>query len=259
MSAGENGSLPKSMRHKQILDVAAENPDASVTEIASMVPSATPELVERVFDEHGDPASENTDSDTEEKSVAPSVGEVEAEENATQSDSESQPDEEAELPSPESLSEKQRAVLRAIAANPDATQREIGEQLDVSSATVSNRVNSIEGFEWGDRQSIVETLLDEDTATETTAPAASAGTDSQTDEKPTETPALSTLESTVEQLEKQVATLEKRLDETDQSDENRGESPFDDPELAHKIVHSCIESDRITEDEELQILKQLLD
>jgi|APHM01.1.fsa_nt_gi hypothetical protein len=52
----------KSMRHKQILDAAAERPDASITQLASMVPSATADLVQHVLDEHGDPdADDGTD------------------------------------------------------------------------------------------------------------------------------------------------------------------------------------------------------
>jgi hypothetical protein len=31
-----------------------------------------------------------------------------------------------------------------------------------------------------------------------------------------------------------------------------------DPELAHKVVHACLNSDRISEEEELRLLKQLM-
>lgn len=47
------------MRYKQILGAAADNPDASVEELGSMVPSATADFVERVLEEHGDPAAED--------------------------------------------------------------------------------------------------------------------------------------------------------------------------------------------------------
>src|SRR6056297_20464 len=59
MSETKDGpSLPKSMRHKQILDAAADEPDASISDLARAVPSATPDLVERVLEEHGDPAAD---------------------------------------------------------------------------------------------------------------------------------------------------------------------------------------------------------
>jgi len=53
----------KSVRHKHILDTAAEHPDASMEELASMVPSATTDLVERVLDKYGDPAEDGPDDD----------------------------------------------------------------------------------------------------------------------------------------------------------------------------------------------------
>lgn len=56
------------MRHKQILDVAAEHPDASMKQLASMVPSATADLVQHVPDEHGGPGADDA---TEAVSPAP--------------------------------------------------------------------------------------------------------------------------------------------------------------------------------------------
>ena len=51
----------ESMRQQRVLDVAAERPDAPMAEIADEIPSATVELVERVFEQYGDPAE--TDGD----------------------------------------------------------------------------------------------------------------------------------------------------------------------------------------------------
>lgn len=58
---GQSGrTLPQSMRHQRILDLAAKQPNASMESIAEDVPSATVELVEHVLEEYGDPADDET-------------------------------------------------------------------------------------------------------------------------------------------------------------------------------------------------------
>lgn len=97
-------TLPKSMRHKRILDVAADNPDASVAELAEKVPSATTVLVENVLEEYGDPA------DTTDTNPTPNKAST-----AT----------EAPLPSPSDLSAVQRDTAsntRASGGHPTGAQ-----------------------------------------------------------------------------------------------------------------------------------------
>jgi DNA-binding CsgD family transcriptional regulator len=63
MSKSESTSIqPKSIRQKRILETAADNPDASLAEIAEEIPSASADHVDRVLDRYGDPASSD-DSD----------------------------------------------------------------------------------------------------------------------------------------------------------------------------------------------------
>ena len=76
----DSRSLPKSMRHKQVLDVAEDNPDASIKELASQVPSATVELVERVLEKHGDPASDDVPAESESGEATQDRGEEAADE-----------------------------------------------------------------------------------------------------------------------------------------------------------------------------------
>ncbi|MBB6646625.1 winged helix-turn-helix domain-containing protein [Halobellus ruber] len=52
---------PRSIRQRRILDLAAENPNASFADLAERVPSATPELAERVLNEYGDPGDGASD------------------------------------------------------------------------------------------------------------------------------------------------------------------------------------------------------
>lgn len=62
---------------------------------------------------------------------------------------------------PSQLSERERETLRAIAATPEATQREIADRLGVSAATISQRVSAIDGFSWGDRADLIGDVFDD--------------------------------------------------------------------------------------------------
>lgn len=282
MSTDDDTKLfPKSMRHRQILDAAEENPDASVDELASMVPSATTELVERVFEQYGDPANEDTETATANEMSSPTDSPTDNDDDGTGETDDVNPGDETDTedegyPAPDDLSEKQRKVLAHVAADPDATQQEIGERLGVSSPTVSNRVNSIEGFEWSNRAALVDDVFDEPPDVSSTANAENADTSSASEStestessestgstesseltEPSETvpnETMTELETSIERLERRVAELEAGSDR-----DTTGNSAFDDPELVHKVVHACMESDAISESEELRILKGLLE
>lgn len=219
----EQPSTPRAVIHKQILDAAADWPDAAMGAIASDIPMATTDLVERVLDEYGDPAADQSTDPLE-----------------------SEPPPMAEERTPVDLDDfsgMQRETLRAIMEHPDATLSEIGDALGVSAPTVSNRVNDIEGFDWTDRQTFVETLFETRGPTmqeETTEPMASNGTGTET---------------TTTQLAERIETLEQEVEDLYDIDEP--ESVLDDPDLVHKVLHACLKADNITEKEELQILKML--
>lgn len=266
--------MPQSMRHKQILDVAADNPDASMSELASMVPSATPELVERVLEEYGDPASADDDTaetetaatteeqdessesedqrdhetmDPTETSEEPGSTSEETVETAdeltkesTTSDEQAEEDTEQRYPSPEELTEKQRTTLRAVTHSPDVTQRELAEELDVSRATISNRLNDIDGFDWADRETFVSTVFGDipDNTEDTMA--------TEQDER----------QNAMEEFDERIAAIETKLASIEETESS---AVFDDPELAHKVVHACMQADTISEDEELRILKSIIE
>lgn len=246
---GETGdqALPKSMRHKHILDVAAEKPEASLEGIADEVPSATADLVDQVLEEYGDPVSNGEDHE-DIKGTEP----AESEDEGTANDGEDDGglrmgvpahDEAHPLRRLSDLTERQRDVFRAIHDQPEATQRELGEVLDVSAATVSNRVNAIEGFEWGDRQAIVAAVCDASNA-----------------ELEQETTTLEANESdetlSRAELHERVTTLDKHV--TALATDSDTATGLDDPELVHKVLHACFDSDAITEEEELQLLHAIL-
>ena len=323
MEADDSNSLPKSMRHRRILDIAAENPDAPIEEIASMVPSATPDLVERVLDEHGDPgidgppadtAPAETGTDRTDRDAAPTENTaadsddpaVDSDEDSdgTDADGQDTPDEGSgdatagesdtpdegsnsteEHPAPEDLTAKQREVLGAVAERPDATQREIGNQLDVSSATVSNRVNSIDGFDWREREAFVAAVFGAD---DTDGQEQAGGTDVTTDGGPSgegltsseaaptgDEPADAGLDDAIGRLDDRISDLETVADdlaELEAFDERVAEFEAAletatrsdeavqlEPELLHKVVHACMRADSISEEEELRILRALLE
>lgn len=212
--------VPKAVIHRRILDAAAEEPEASMAALAEDIPSATTDLVERVLEQYGDPAAEE-----------------EPEEAVDESDT--TPDE-----SPislDELTEAQRRTLRAIYDDPAATQSELADRLDVAASTICNRVGDIPGFEWADREAFVEPLFDGEDRPDSTPPTIANG--GQPD------PAMARLEARLDALE---ADLEQVVGDRDGG-------MFADPELLHKMIHACFESDRFSEEEELELLRTVID
>lgn len=194
-----------SAAHDRIVEAAAANPGASPSELAERLPDVSPDEVERVL-----------------------AGQEE-EENDT-------------YPTPEEISERQLRTLQAIAAHPDATQRDIASFLDVTAATVSNRVNSLSGFNWDQRRQFVKEVLDLDSI---------PGSDRSS---MNETNAVE-LSETTQDLAERVQQLEQRVDALT---DTQPDTPFDDPELTRKVVTLCMESEEITDEEEVRILNYLL-
>ena len=235
------------MRHKQILDLAAEQPDASLEAIAEDIPSATADLVENVLEKYGDPASDEgsvseddtpTQTQNEDEGESAANQETDSFEKWTPENDETQPDLQTI-----DLTDSQREVLQIVQDQPGVTQREIGEKLDVSAATVSNRVNSIPGFDWDRRLDIAEALLDED--------------DPKSEDESTKmTTTESDHDDSIEQLQERVQQIEEHVNGHDS--DLVAESGLADPELMHKVLHACLNSEAITEDEELRILKTFL-
>ncbi|WP_424016454.1 winged helix-turn-helix transcriptional regulator [Halorientalis pallida] len=257
------GSLPSSMRHRRILDVARQNPEASVDDLASMVPSATPDLVEHVFEEHGDPAADTDPSDASTGEETGTADDTDSSDDHETTDAADEPSAETAsdgYPEPSDLSEKQRAVLAVVAAEPTATQQEIGERVGVSRATVNKRVNGIEGFEWSERESFVDAVFDDPPAPGVTTDGGSATETPATDtgeptppEAADDDPPRAEIETALDDLRKRIAALEAARDDGGEA------AAFDDPDLVHKVVHACLNAETISEDEELRILKALLE
>lgn len=267
---GEEGRTPRAVIHKRILDVAEERPDASVASLADAVGGASVDLVERVLDEYGDPGVDAGSASADSGSPSEGPAGADPEEDPGQS-----PDEAAgaddvddgeppateptsrgggaalaadgdaplapaaveETPDASELTDRQLEVLRHVYDHPDASQRELGERLDVSASTVNKRLSGVPGFEWEDRWRFVRALFDR-------APDGGLAT---------------TEEAAVTELRERVASLEERFDEAAVlGGAGDGSGPPLLPELAHKVVRACIESDRLDEEEELDVLRLLM-
>lgn len=246
----DRSSTPRAVIHKRILDVAESDPSASMEEISREIGGASTELVERVLEQYGDPAGEDKGSQ-DDIEVQGNQEEFEAQESHDdmqesaptpdfwepdmQTDENGRSDED----DPE-LSEKQLKTLRLIEQRPGATQGDLAEEFGVTRATVSRWLNDIPQFDWQRRTEIVSEILNGSDVVETPDPTESGSTESErTDE-----------------ISQRLDAVERRLDELE--DGAGTESASVDPELAHKVVHACMRSDRITEAEELQLLKQLM-
>ncbi len=138
-------NTPRAVIHRKILDVAESRPDASLEAIAEDVSGASVELVDRVLTEYGDPPRDDSEAVDPDASSAAVNGTSDAPGESLQ-------------PIPD-LTEKERITLRAVADDPDASQSVIAEQLGVTRATVSRRLNSIEGFEWPTRREFAERVF----------------------------------------------------------------------------------------------------
>ena len=74
MSKSESTSTqPKSIRQKRILDIAADNPGATLAEIAERIPSVSADHVDRVLDQYGDPATSDESDTTQSATGSPNA------------------------------------------------------------------------------------------------------------------------------------------------------------------------------------------
>ncbi len=167
-----NATVPRAVIHKKILDVAKSRPDASMEEIADVVNGATTSIVEHVLEEYGDPGTppeESNDGDSEEKPDYGSGGADSVESGLDEDASTMREHEDGADPSldltlePADVTEKQLETLREIYKRPDATQAELADILGVSSATINQRVNAIDEFDWSKRHQFVDALFENGT------------------------------------------------------------------------------------------------
>lgn len=234
-----------------------------------MVPSATADLVEHVFEEHGDPAADEAEQPDSDDTEARSEGDSQesdppnaettgssgnpAEEDASEEESASDPADDERMDVPlEDLTDRQRELLEEVATRPEATQAEIADHFDVTRATVSRWASDIEGFEWRDRADVVAQAFD----TPSTAVSTDGGPTAETAPVGTEAETPTIPDGADGDLAARLDALESRLGELESAGSE--DDAAVDVELAHKVAHACLQSDAISDDEELRILEWLM-
>jgi transcriptional regulator with XRE-family HTH domain len=240
---GDGADTPRALIHKRILSVAAEQPDASLAAIAETVGAATPDLVDRVLEEYGDPGGTDGTQAMNENGHSPDEKGSKAEPTPADTSSSAMPD-------TAELTTEQLDAARAVYENPDASQAQIADQLGVTQATVSRQLNDIPEFEWANREAFTAALFGERPPETSEEPEPAAESESSREQ----TEALADLEKRVSKLEAAITDDEKQPD-NGQAAGSEIEIPV---ELAHKVVHASLTSDRITEDEELELLAALV-
>jgi len=228
------GNQPRAMIHRRILDVAGSRPEATLEEVAESVGGATPDLVERVLEEYGDPADGEEYGDQDDQTTSGETEEPAMKENGHSAGEPA----DAEQTEDQQLSTKQRETLRLVHEDPSRSQSDVAAQLGVSRATVSRRLNDIPGFDWQHRASFTAELFEDD-------PGTAEGTPNADGVEP-DGPRADRLGA----IEERLSSLESTLD-----DGSTGLPPA----LAHKVVHAAMESDRVSENEELRLLEALLE
>lgn len=186
-STDRNPTFPRAVVHKRILEIAESRPEASMEAIAADVTGATTALVEQVFEEYGDPGhnEESTDDATSTATADELATDAADESPADETAMSDQPDDIDAVPiDPAAVTEKQLETLRAIRDHPHATQAALAEQLGVTSATISQRVNGIDGFDWAERETFVDRFFDQDEAMGEEAALATADTGDADDGPP---------------------------------------------------------------------------
>jgi hypothetical protein len=144
---------------------------------------------------------------------------------------------ESQVTDPAVLTDKQWETLRAVHREPTATQEEIATTLDVTRATVSKRVNEIDGFDWTNRRAFVKQLFDEEPG--------DGGP--RIRNRPTRDDQIHDLESRISSLEERIGDRPVRSDTAEW-----------DPDLAHKIIHACLDAEYLSKEDELALLRRIL-
>lgn len=231
---------PRAVIHKRILEVAETNPEATCEKLSAEVSGASVDLVEQVLEEYGDPADDGSVK-AEGDTTVPDAdgGEPEVGKAQTNGDIEMEADRTA---SP--LTEKQAETFEVIADNPQATQAEIGDILGVSPATVCNRVNDLNDFEWTKRADYVKDLVENNLIEN--------GGGTPRAEQPS-CHESSELAQEVERLSVKLEQLEKDLNEF----RSNVACPVSDTELTNKVIRACIQSEQITSEEEMRVFDAL--
>jgi hypothetical protein len=196
MSAGPDPpNTPRAVVHKQVLDAAKRQPDASLEALADEVSGASVELVEKTLAEYGDPAGQPgvdeppaadghaADGDTlsaeDDDPAADSPGSsgasgatdaANAVDSALGDDRASGAErarrargngrENGDTDGAPEIPERTRETLRLVCEDPGASQADLADRMDVAKSTINKWLHALEGFEWERRREFAARHVD---------------------------------------------------------------------------------------------------
>jgi hypothetical protein len=188
-------NTPRAVVHKQVLDAAKRQPDASLEALADQVSGASVELVEKTLAEYGDPAGQPgadeppggdghaADGDAPSAEDAGpaaddlnSSGASGATQGANVADRASGDEralgddrarrargdgrESGDADGPPEIPERTRETLRLVCADPGASQADLADRMDVAKSTINKWLHALEGFEWERRREFAARHVD---------------------------------------------------------------------------------------------------
>ncbi len=133
-----------------------------------------------------------------------------------------------------------------IKEQPDASQQDFSDQLDISPSAISNCMRDVPGFTWKNRKKFVrkfygDGVYDGEENNSDVNGAPDDGEEAELDE----------ISEQIQTLQEKCASLSERVDELEQMN---GEAGVTDPDVIRKVVLTLDNSDRFTEEEKNLLL-----
>lgn len=271
---------PRAVIHKRILDVARAHPNASIQKITEEVSGATFDLVERVLTEYGDPTDDYQEPMTDHQDDLTDrqreiLLTIERNPDATQRELASRLDITAPTVSRHLNKidgwdwERRLEFAETVSGNGDEPPDSETEQSATESTGSPDDDSPESASAVGEESTSAAPEESAPTAPEESASAVDERSESTVGEEPPETACAVTSptedqsdavrastdgsgvsRSTLDGIDQRITHLEQRIGESD--------ALIEDPELVHKIVHVCMDSERISEEEELRIIETFL-
>jgi len=164
------------------------------------------------------------------------------------------------LPEEDDLTVGQLQILEMIKEEPEASQKDFADRLDISASAVSNRLRDIPGFSWKNRDEFVKAFYNGDVEDD------GAEQESEEQEDPTEEKQEVEPESSPDEIPEALTdpldeireTLSSLSEQVDRLRREGGESGVTDPDLIRRLVLTLSGSDRFSEDEKDLLLDALI-
>jgi hypothetical protein len=148
-----------------------------------------------------------------------------------------------ELVTEPDLTDAELEVPRAIHLNPTASQRTLADSLGLSAATISKRAANVDGLEWEHRESFVKELF------ESHPGPLNDGNNGQTNSS-------IAIIVDIDRISEDLTYIAEEVDRLTADREANG--CLEDLELAHKVIHVCMQSEEFSSDEELDLIRSIL-